>query len=187
MKVQNSLLLIVVILFTTSCQEASTIFQQDGEGWFIGGDAEWAFDNDELIGTVTDGAGFVMTEKTYKNFELELEFYPSDSVNSGVFVRCEGHAITATECYEINIWDSRPDPEYRTGAVVLKSAPKVYIETTGKWNAYKIKCQDDHIEVWLNGTLTADFKDNQIVEGYIGLQASGTGEIKFRNVRIKHL
>ncbi|MEQ9566877.1 MAG: DUF1080 domain-containing protein, partial [Pseudomonadales bacterium] len=124
MKVQNSLLLIAVILVTTSCQKKVTLFQQDGEGWFMDGDAAWTFDNGELTGTVTDGAGFVMTDKTYKNFELELEFYPSDSINSGVFVRCEGHAITATECYEINIWDARPDPEYRTGAVVLKSAPK---------------------------------------------------------------
>jgi hypothetical protein len=41
--------------------------------------------------------------------------------------------------------------------------------------------------VWINETLTADTSDNALIEGYIGLQAKGTGEIKFRNFSIKTL
>ena len=42
-------------------------------------------------------------------------------------------------------------------------------------------------QVWVNGILTADIRDEVLIEGYIGLQAMGTGEIRFRNVKIKTL
>ena len=35
-----------------------------------------------------------------------------------VFVRCEPDKIGAKTCYEMNIFDSRPDPSYGTGAIV---------------------------------------------------------------------
>jgi len=76
---------------------------------------------------------------------------------------------------------------YRTGAIVTKSIPLALVQTIDKWNTYKIKNEKDHILVWVNGILTTDIRDKVLTEGYIGLQASGTGEIRFRNVKIKTL
>jgi hypothetical protein len=168
-------------------QESNIIFQKDADNWFEEGDATWSFDNNELIGNSDAGDGFVMTKDTYKNFELEMEFHPDDTINSGVFIRCGEHLISDKNCYEINIWDKRPEQNYRTGAIVTKSEPLAHIETMGKWNTYRIKCEDDHLQVWLNDTLTADYRDTSFIEGHIGLQAHGTGEIKFRNLKMTSL
>ncbi len=50
-----------------------------------------------------------MTNKTYKDFDIILEFYPDNSVNSGVFVRCKQQELSNIDCYVINIWDNHPD------------------------------------------------------------------------------
>ena len=128
-----------------------------------------------------------MTKQTYRNFELKMEFHPDDTINSGVFIRCGEHLINDTNCYEINIWDRRPEQNYRTGAIVSKAEPLVHMETIDRWNTYRIKCEDDHLLVWLNDTLTADFHDTSFIEGHIGLQAHGAGQIRFRNVTITSL
>jgi hypothetical protein len=183
---------VVFSLGPTSCntQEASSgtrLFQKDADTWFEEGDAIWTFDDDELIGNSESGNGFVMTKDTYKNFVLELEFHPDDTINSGVFIRCGGHLINGETCYEINIWDKRPEQDYRTASIVGFAEPLAYIETMGRWNSYKIQCEGDHLQVWLNDTLTVDHHDSSFIEGHIGLQAHGKGEITFRNVKITSL
>lgn len=166
---------------------AQSLFQEDVQDWFKEGDADWKFHGNELVGNINDGAGFVMTRQPYKDFVLEMEFKPDSTINSGVFIRCKNFNISATDCYEVNIWDLHPNQDYRTGAIVTKSLPLAKVETNGKWNTYKIKAKNDHIQVWINGILTAKLKDNVLPEGYVGLQAMGTGEIRFRNIQIKPL
>lgn len=174
----------------TNNQEAlntNLLFEDGTDTWFEEGAATWNFDNGELIGDVEDGKGFVMTKETYGDFVLELEFYPDDTINSGVFVRCGKHEISGETCYELNIWDRRPEQDYRTGSIVGVEEPLAYIETIDRWNSYKIQCEGEHIQVWLNDTLTADSHDKSFAEGHIGLQAHGIGEIRFRNMKITSL
>lgn len=185
MKIYLALLSIVLIL--SSCNQSQAIFLENSGGWDAYGDVNWEFSNKELIGKVEEGDGFVMTKQPYQNFILALEFKPDSTINSGVFIRCSKEEINPTDCYELNIWDLHPDQDNRTGAIVTRMAPLAHVETIDKWNTFKIKAENNRIQVWVNDILTADTTDDALANGYIGLQAKGTGEIRFRNVKIKTL
>jgi len=182
-----SIISVVVILLTISCNQSQGIFKENSGSWEAHGDANWTFSNNELIGEVKDGAGAVITNKSYKDFILEVEFKPDSTINSGIFIRCKKEEINPTDCFELNIWDLHPDQDNRTGAIVLRSVPIANVETIDKWNTYKIKAEGNHIQVWINGILTADLIENNLPAGYIGLQAKGTGQVIFRNIKIQKL
>jgi hypothetical protein len=177
----------LIFLCFSSCDQKEEMLTGNFDGWQILGGAEWKFNEGELIGTVKDSVGFVMTEDRYSDFILELEFKPDSSINSGIFIRCKNKEISYTDCYEINIWDLHPNQDFRTGAIVNRAIPLTYVETIGEWNTYKIQIQGDHLQTWINDILTADLKDSSLQEGYIALQAMGTGEIRFRNVKFQSL
>ncbi|MBT8221428.1 MAG: DUF1080 domain-containing protein [Bacteroidia bacterium] len=168
-----------------SCSTARMIFKENSADWEVFGDADWNFSNNELVGKVTDGAGFVMTRQSYKDFVLELEFNPDSTINSGVFIRCKNKDINPMDCYELNIWDLHPDQDNRTGAIVMRKVPTAIVETINKWNTYRIQAEKNRITVWINNILTADIRDDSLTNGFIGLQATGSGTIRFRNVKIK--
>lgn len=181
------IILIIVFFLTISCQNSTALFQENQKNWIEEGNAHWNFYNNELIGKVNDEVGFLMTKQIYKDFVLEMEFKPDSTINSGIFIRCKNFDINTDDCYEVNIWDLHPNQDFRTGAIVTKFKPLAIVETIGQWNTYKIKNGKDHLEVWINGVLTANMRDNTLTEGFIGLQASGIGEIRFRKIQIKSL
>lgn len=176
-----------VFFLVASCKNTQRLFVETSNDWFSIGDAQWTFNNKELIANVKNGTGFVITNKSYKDFDLELEFNPDSTINSGVYIRCEKELISAANCYEINIWDLNPNQDYRTGSIVKLFVPLARVETLNQWNTYKIKNEKNHIQVWVNDTLTIDMYDKSHIEGFIGLQAQGEGKIKFRNIKIKAL
>lgn len=176
-----------VFFLAVSCNTAQGLFQETAVDWFTTGAANWTYNQNELIGNSKNGTGFAVTCKSYKDFILELEFKPDDSINSGVFIRCEREPLNASNCYEINIWDVNPNQEYRTGSVVRLSVPLASVETINKWNTYKIKSEKSRLQIWVNTILTIDTQDTSHTEGFVGLQAQGVGEIKFRNITIKDL
>jgi hypothetical protein len=115
---------------------------------------------------------------------MKLEFWVDDDANSGVFIRCsDPKEITATNAYEVNIFDKRPDPAYRTGAIVNVAKPLSVINAGGRWNTYEITAQGPKMTVVLNGTRTVDVEDAKFARGPIALQY-GAGIVKFRNVQI---
>jgi hypothetical protein len=140
----------------SSCDQKEEMLKENFDGWHILGGAEWRFDQNELIGTVKDSVGFVMTEDRYSDFILELEFKPDSTINSGIYIRCQNQEISFTDCYEINIWDLHPNQDFRTGAIVNRAIPLNYVETIGEWNTYKIQIQGDHLQAWINDIPTAD-------------------------------
>jgi hypothetical protein len=162
----------------------ATLF--DGTGltsWTQVGDANW-----QIVGNAVQadsGNGFLSTRASYGDFDLELEFFVSPDANSGVFVRCENPAdIGAATCYEVNIYDQRPDPKYRTGAIVDFAEPAVWIDTGGRWNTYAISARGPRLMVTLNGQQTVDVENDRFIAGPIALQY-GAGTVMFRNVRIR--
>ncbi|MEP3211440.1 MAG: DUF1080 domain-containing protein [Maribacter sp.] len=181
-------LIISIVLFSISCAEKNAsievLFQEDANDWFSDGDAEWSFVNDELMGTAQGAGGFVMTKKSYTDFILELEFKPDSTVNSGIFIRCKQKEISFSDCYELNIWDLHPKQENRTGAIVSRASPMEKVETLDKWNTYKIRNHNDHLQVWINNIMMVDIEDNDLKEGPIALQAAESGKVVFRNVRL---
>ena len=153
------------------------------DGWTTTGDANWQLADGVVA--ADSGTGFLVTREPYENFELKLEFFVSPDANSGVFLRCANPAKPgAATCYEVNIFDQRPDPTYRTGAIVGVAKPSVAIDAGNRWNDYEIVARGRHLVVKLNGQTTVDVEDDKLVVGPIGLQYAA-GQVKFRNVRIR--
>jgi hypothetical protein len=153
------------------------------DGWNKVGDANWQLMDNAVM--ADSGTGFLLTGKSYSDFDLQLEFYVTRDANSGVFLRCANPTeIGAATCYEVNIFDQRPDPSYRTGAIVDVAKPSVVLETGDKWNNYEISARGKHLVVKLNGQTTVDVQDDKFAAGPIALQY-GAGRVMFRNVRIR--
>jgi 3-keto-disaccharide hydrolase len=157
-------------------------------GWNRIGDANWTLADGAV--QADQGTGFLVTPAAYGDFGLRVEFWVDADANSGIFLRCENpQEVTATNAYEVNIYDKRPDPAYRTGAIVDVAQPLAQIDTGGQWNTYEITAQGAHLTVTLNGTRTADVNDGKHARGPIALQygagANGAGVVKFRKVEIR--
>ncbi len=180
-------LCILVTILYLSCHPTQQLFQSNQTTWKEYGAADWKFSDSEIMATVKDGLGFLMTSEIYDNFTLELEFFPDQTINSGVFIRCETQEINFTTCYEFNIWDDCPDLKNGTGSLVRRVKPSEVVKTKGKWNSYKIVAHKNHIQAWINGTQTIETKDMSLDKGFLGIQAYGIGIIKFRNIKIKSI
>ena len=134
------------------------------------------------------GKSYLVSSNTYNNFVLELEFWPDDKVNSGVFINCSTNIyIGSKNCYEANISDNHRKPEYRTGAIVLHALPASTVNSIGKWNKLVFTSNNGTVALEINGIKTAEASAAKHPEGYISLQRFKDGVIKFRNIRITPL
>jgi hypothetical protein len=137
--------------------------------------------------TATSGSGFLVSEASYDDFELSLEFWADEPANSGIFMRCANpNVIADRNCYEVNIYDTRPDQTYRTGGIVHIAAPSAQINAAGRWNTYVIRAQGDRLVVTMNGTQIVDTTNSLFATGPFALQYAA-GTVRFRNVRIREL
>ncbi|MEQ9298171.1 MAG: DUF1080 domain-containing protein [Cyclobacteriaceae bacterium] len=168
-------------------QQGQTLFEPNTDDWMINGDANWDYIDDQWIARLDSGTGFVMTKGMFEDFELTLDFYPDSTVNSGIYIRCKDAMISASDCYELNIWDLHPNQDNRTGAVVARAKPLKYVETLNQWNSYRISVKGDHLQAWVNDQQTADLHNSDLATGYLALQAAMGGEVRFRNVRLTKL
>ena len=164
-----------------------TLFDgSDLNQWKPVGNANWRL-QDKLLQAEL-GGGFLVSRQNYQDFQLKAEFWVDDAANSGIFVRCTDlQNITATNAYEVNIYDQRPDPSYGTGAIVNVAKVSPMPKAGGHWNSYDITFQGEHMVVYLNGVKTVDTQDSRLsAAGPIALQYD-KGVVKFRNIRIKAL
>jgi hypothetical protein len=154
-------------------------------GWNAIGNANWQLGDGAV--SATSGSGFLVSQRSYGDFELTLDFWVDEPANSGIFIRCsDPQNVVDTNCYEVNIYDTRADQTYRTGGIVHIASPSRVINTGGKWNSYQITARGDRLIVVLNGTQLVDTRDDQFTRGPIALQY-GAGTVGFRNVRIREL
>jgi len=182
-------------------------YRQDSFPW-----GEW----EVVDGTLKTFPGHgvdLISEKVYKNFELELEWKVAVGGNSGIF-------YYATEEGD-NIWQTAPEMQvldndvHTDGKNILTSAGALYamiasselvVKPAGEFNKVKIKAYNNNIEHWLNGVKIVEYtygskamwdlvkksKFNKMplfakaTEGHIGLQGDH-GEIWYRNIRIRKL
>jgi hypothetical protein len=192
----HAFLAIPLVAALTACSHMST--EPAGGGWttlFDGsslanwnqvGDANWRIVDGAVV--ADKGVGFLVSKKTYGDFQIRAEFWADDDANS-----CsDAQKLTATVCYEVNIYDKRPDPVYGTGAIVDVAKVVPMPKAGGRWNTYDIVAKGSHLVVTFNGVKTVDVQDSKLASGPIGLQyAPGVvkdkGVIKFRKVEIKTL
>jgi hypothetical protein len=157
--------------------------------WNRLGEANWTITDgvvqaDKKVG---DSSAFLVSQHAYTDFQLRVEFWVDTAANSGIFIRCtDPHKITATNAYEVNIFDTRPDPSYGTGAIVNVAKVDPMPKAGGQWNTFEITAKGPQLTVVLNGTQTVDIEDSKFASGPVALQY-GSGVVKFRKVEIRPL
>ena len=112
--------------------------------WSEVGKANWELKDGALMADKLDSKdpSYLVSKESYKDFVIQAEFWADDAANSGIFIRCDERAkIDAKICYEVNIFDKRPDPTYGTGAIVDVAKVDPMPKAGGKWNTYEITAQ----------------------------------------------
>lgn len=155
------------------------------DGWTPLGDANWTVQNG-VIQADRGGFSFLVSRESYRDFELRVEFRVSLDANSGIFIRCSDPAqVTAGNAYEVNIYDTRPDPTYGTGAIVDVASVSPMPRAGDRWNVMTVRASGDVLSVAMNGVTTVDAVRNAAHrEGPIALQY-GAGRVTFRRVEIR--
>ena len=140
---------------------------------------------------------WLVHEQEFEDFELEVEAkMPNSGYNSGIGFRCTGAKKPLG--YQCEIDKKKSGSIYAIGKGWVLPSNKNAWEgfykvagdcfKAGEWNKFRIKCQGDHIQIWVNGHKTADIRDNRFQKGQIALQHHGTGGMHyFRKIRIKVL
>ena len=157
--------------------------------WNRLGEANWTVVDgivqaDKKVG---EGSAFLVSKNVYTDFQLRVEFWVDTAANSGIFIRCtDPHKISTATGYEVNIFDTRPEPSYGTGAIVNVAKVDPMPKAGGQWNTFEITAKGPQLTVILNGTKTVEVQDSQFASGPLALQY-GAGVVKFRKVEIKPL
>jgi hypothetical protein len=167
-----------------------TLLDSSNKGeWSEVGKANWEMKDGAMTADKLAGKdlSYLVTKNSYKDFQIRAEFWVDEEANSGIFIRCDqSDKISAKICYEVNIFDKRPDPSYGTGAIVNVAKVDPMPKAAGKWNVYEITAKGPHLTIVLNGQKTADVEDSTHLSGPFALQY-GSGVVKFRKVQIKPL
>src|SRR5712671_6228573 len=138
--------------------------------WISTGEANWRIEDGALVADKGKG-GHLVTKNSYKNFMIYSEFWSDEDANSGIFIRCKDpKAIGARTCYEVNIFDKRPDPSYGTGSIVYFAEVNPMPTAAGKWHTMEITADGRHLVVAVNGQKTADVRSGFNEEGHLTLQ-----------------
>ena len=136
----------------------------------------------------------------FRDFELIADVQmPTDEYNGGIAFRCqvaENGRPTGYQCevaeelsgmlFAIGsggwVWPKGDDQREQFFAEVGDAF------RPGKWNHFRIRCEGDHIQIWVNGILATDIEDDRHESGRICLQHHGKGGIhRYRNVAVRRL
>ncbi len=174
-------------------------------GWEGDTEKTWKVEDGAIAGgsleTTVPRNEFLCTTKTYENFELKVTFKLTGDkakANAGIQFRTKRipkhHEVSG---YQADVgqdyWGALYD-ESRRNKVLARPAKDV-IEKLVKhddWNEYVIRCEGPRVRLWLNGTLTVDYTENDDKierSGTIGLQIHGGAKAKvyYKTITIEEL
>ena len=194
----NSFLLILLFVFAGQVQAQTRLFNgKNLDGWQVHGTEKWYVDNGELVceSGPDKQYGYLATDKTYKDFELTLEFKQQANGNSGVFFH------SSLDGTKISGWQAEVAPpgnstggiyeSYGRGWLIKPDPAKDKALKMGDWNKMKVRVVGNQVTTWLNGTQMIELNDAQIGsrDGVIALQIHDGGGIKVRwkNIEVKEL
>ena len=157
------------------------------------GEANWRAEDGAVVADKGKG-GYLVSKNAYKDFQIRAEFWADHTTNSGIFIRCADPAkVGAANCYEVNIYDQRPEPDYGTGAIVNVAKVAPMPKAGGKWNVYEITAKGAQLTVVLNGVQTVNVENSKLAQGPFALQFGNRakdapgGAIKWRKVQVRTL
>jgi hypothetical protein len=211
----------LLFLFAVSVSGHAALAQKSTNGWTslfdgksmngwkkLSGNAEYRIENGAIAGVTSLNTPntFLVTEKEYGDFILELEVMMEDTTsNSGIQFRSHlnpagnnGTGRVYGYQYEIDpssrrwsggIYDeARRDWLYPLG---LNPAAQPAFKN-GQFNKVRIECIGHNLRTWVNGIEAAYVVDSLDAKGFIGLQVHGIKKpeqagkkIFWKNIRIK--
>lgn len=178
---------------------------RDLTGWQQrNGSAKFQVEDGMIVGTTvaTTQNSFLVTEASYDDFELEVEF-KMDSTNSGIQFRSEAKTDLQNGRVMGYQVDFDPTPRQWTGGLYEEGKrgwlyPLVYhpkgksAYQPGQWNRCRVRCVKHNVQVWINEQPTASVIDDAAASGFIGLQVHGVyrpedvgKKIFWRNIRVR--
>ncbi|HEY9009257.1 MAG TPA: DUF1080 domain-containing protein [Ohtaekwangia sp.] len=179
---------------------------KDLTGWKqINGKAPYTVENGMIVGTTIQDSpnSFLVTEETFGDFILELDFKMDDGTNSGVQFRSESkpdYLDGKVFGYQLDI-----DPSSRKwcGGIYDESRRlwlyPLELNTLAKnayrnneWNTMRIEAIGNSLRTWVNNIPCANVVDDMTLKGFIALQVHAIGKpeeagkhVWFKNIRIK--
>ncbi|MGX5820776.1 3-keto-disaccharide hydrolase [Chitinophaga lutea] len=183
---------------TTFAQKSQKLFNgKNLDGWKIHGTEKWYVEKGELIceSGPDKEYGYLATDKSFKDFELTVDFKQEANGNSGVFFH------SSIEGTKIAGWQAEVAPpgsntggiyeSYGRGWLIKPAAEKDKNLKMGEWNTMKVVVKGDNVTTYLNGVEMITLDDAKIgaKSGQIALQIHSGGGIKVRwkNIKIKEL
>ncbi|WP_221330102.1 ThuA domain-containing protein [Actinoplanes sp. L3-i22] len=176
--------------YTALYNGTTTGWSQAGPGGFTNADATLSS---------TGGMGlYWYSAKQFTSYSLKLDWKLTGDDNSGVFIGFPASNdpwSAVNNGYEIQI-DATDTADRTTGSVYTFQGPDsaardAALNPPGEWNAYEIRVEGEHLQVFLNSVKINDFTNTDSVRslaGYVGIQNHGDADhASFRNVRIKEL
>lgn len=179
---------------------------KDLTGWKqINGKAPYKVENGMIVGTTISDSpnSFIVTEETFGDFILELDFKMDDGTNSGVQFRSESkpdYLNGKVFGYQLDI---DPTPRKWCGGIYDESRrqwlypleynlPAKDAYRNNEWNALRIEAIGNTLRTWINGIPCAHVVDDMTLKGFIALQVHSINKpeeagkhVWFKNIRIK--
>ena len=182
------LFLLVLINISTGNEKTSLFNGKNLNGWKIYGTEKWYVNNGELIceSGHEKKYGYLATERFYKDYILELEFFQESDGNSGVFFRStiEGTIITGwqVEVAPPGLHSGGIYESYGRGWLIKPDSKYDDIVRMSEWNNMKIKVYKNEVTTWINNQEIINLFDEKIgkANGSIALQIHDGGGIKVR-------
>lgn len=192
------LCMLLVTVGVVQAQRTVDLFNgRDLSGWQVHGTEKWYVADGELIceSGPDKQYGYLSTDKTYRDFELTLEFLQASNGNSGVFFHC---SLTSTR---ISGWQAEVAPlghhtggiyeSYGRGWLIQPDSTLEKVLKEGAWNTMKLRVVGGTVTTWLNGVQMISLTDEKIGQGdgHIALQIHDGGGVKvrWRRLRLKTL
>ena len=175
--------------------------------------AKWLVDDEGVLHGSEPRGTWLVSEKTFSDFELDFEWKLGEQGNSGCGLRFPDAGDPAFDGLELQMADERYNngqdgPDKLTGSLYKALAPTKQVYKPTEWNHYTITLKGPHLKVVLNGETIQDvnldeqkgrierhdgsyappLKDRPR-EGHIGFQelSRGGGHVQIRNARIREL
>jgi hypothetical protein len=179
---------------------------KDLTGWKqINGKAPYKVENGMIVGTTISDSpnSFIVTEETFGDFILELDFKMDDGTNSGIQFRSESkpdYLNGKVFGYQLDI---DPTPRKWCGGIYDESrrqwlypleynTPAKNAYRNNEWNTVRIEAIGNALRTWINGIPCAHVIDDMTLRGFIALQVHSINKpeeagkhVWFKNVRIK--
>lgn len=179
------------------------------KGWQqVAGSAKYTVEEGAIVGTTVPGSPntFLITEKTYGDFILELEVKIEDSSsNSGIQFRSHYDAAGNKGKGKVYGYQYELDPSARrwTAGIYdegrrdwlyplsLNPSAQDRLEV-GVYNRVRVQCMGETIKTWINDKPAACLIDRADASGFIALQVHSIGKasmagkrIWWKNIRIR--